>query len=158
MQSKEGPISYRVGYEILPIYCFKSGTLGHFRKSCHMAQNNEEDNNDQYGSWLRAESPLKKLSLKEKEKSQQLSKLWEEVQAEKASKNKKEKEQQESEKQAEKLSEDLLVISVNDSGITPAMSTNGKHKTNEIAGEQEPVPPELQNEDTSQLVGNKQLT
>ncbi|CAL1395924.1 unnamed protein product [Linum trigynum] len=86
LQGKEGTVSYKIGYERMPIYCFRCGILGHLKKSCAKNQEGQNDEADPYGPWLRAESPLRRIPMKEKEKTKNLVKLWEEVKAEREKK------------------------------------------------------------------------
>ncbi|CAL1377594.1 unnamed protein product [Linum trigynum] len=83
LQGKEGPISYKVGYERLPIYYFRCGLLGHLKRSCAKELQSQTDEEDPYGAWLRAESALRRVSWKEKETVKNLTKVWAEVKAEK---------------------------------------------------------------------------
>ncbi|CAL1355749.1 unnamed protein product [Linum trigynum] len=134
LQGKDGPISYRVGYERLPIFCFKCGVFRHLKKSCPKQLEEANAKEDSYGPCLREDSPLKKLSLKEKGKSQLLAKLWEEVQAERNSKQKLLEMQKGVEEQTEELTKDLLTIKVND--ILTNSSLGGNEE--EIRGKPDP--------------------
>ncbi|CAL1390112.1 unnamed protein product [Linum trigynum] len=70
-------IWYKVAYEKLPNFCYNCGILGHLKRNCK-----EEilpDEEAQYGGWLRANSPVKKMKSRNKSEVERLALLWSEA-------------------------------------------------------------------------------
>ncbi|CAL1411115.1 unnamed protein product [Linum trigynum] len=65
---------YVVAYEKLPNFCYNCGMLGHLKKDCQEELVPEEE--AQYGSWMRATSPIKKYDKKNRWVAAKAEKIW----------------------------------------------------------------------------------
>ncbi|CAN0825148.1 hypothetical protein LINGRAHAP2_LOCUS322 [Linum grandiflorum] len=74
---------FKIAYERLPIFCYNCGLLGHIQKECEMERVPEDE--QQYGGWLRALSPLKRIGAKNSTEATKIAALWSSVKQRKSS-------------------------------------------------------------------------
>ncbi|CAL1380390.1 unnamed protein product [Linum trigynum] len=102
LEGSQGPVSYKVAYEKLPIYCYCCGILGHMKNGCpKKLENPNSEIKEEYGICLRAESPLKRVDLKLKEEKKRMDFLWNELKEGKITKGPRSKKVEQMEKQME---------------------------------------------------------